>query len=200
MLFLPFALFAQYVDAAYGIRIDESFEKGIPAGWTQENVSGSVNWVGESQNLTYPTGAADSLARVAFRNTSGVTNKAVTRLILPAVDVASLFQPILVFSHAQDKWSGDFESNATWYREQALSLKGKNLDLLILPELFHTPYFPFEENADFFNLAIEKDHPLVKEWQDIAKTLNTVIVFPFFEKRANGIYHNSAFVFVNLQK
>ena len=95
----------------------------------------------------------------------------------------------------QGKWSGDFESNATWYREQALSLQGKNLDLLILPELFHTPYFPFEENADFFNLAIEKDHPLVKEWQDIAKTLNTVIVFPFFEKRANGIYHNSAFVF-----
>lgn len=95
----------------------------------------------------------------------------------------------------QGKWSGDFESNATWYREQALSLKGKNLDLLILPELFHTLYFPFEENADFFNLAIEKDHPLVKEWQDIAKTLNTVIVFPFFEKRANGIYHNSAFVF-----
>ncbi len=95
----------------------------------------------------------------------------------------------------QGKWSGDFESNATWYREQALSLKGKNLDLLILPELFHTPYFPFEENADFFNLAIEKDDPLVKEWQDIAKALNTVIVFPFFEKRANGIYHNSAFVF-----
>lgn len=95
----------------------------------------------------------------------------------------------------QGKWSGDFESNATWYREQALSLKGKNLDLLILPELFHTPYFPFEENADFFNLAIEKDDSLVKEWQDIAKALNTVIVFPFFEKRANGIYHNSAFVF-----
>lgn len=95
----------------------------------------------------------------------------------------------------QGKWSGDFKSNATWYREQALSLKGKNLDLLILPELFHTPYFPFEENADFFNLAIEKDDPLVKEWQDIAKALNTVIVFPFFEKRANGIYHNSAFVF-----
>jgi hypothetical protein len=39
-----------------------------------------------------------------------VTNKAVTRLVLPAVDVASLFQPILIFSHAQDKWSGDFDS------------------------------------------------------------------------------------------
>lgn len=95
----------------------------------------------------------------------------------------------------QGKWTGDFQSNALWYREQALSLKGKGIDLVILPELFHTPYFPFEENADFFNLAIEKDHPLVKEWQGIAKELNAVIVFPFFEKRARGIYHNSAFVF-----
>ena len=86
MLFLPFALFAQYVDAAYGIRIDESFEKGIPTGWTQENVSGSVNWVAETQNLTYPNGASDSLARIAFRNTTGVTNKAVTRLVLPSAD------------------------------------------------------------------------------------------------------------------
>ena len=110
MLFLPFALFAQYVDAAYGIRIDESFEKGIPADWTQENVSGSVNWVAETQNLTYPNGASDSLARIAFRNTTGVTNKAVTRLVLPAVDVSLLFQPILIFSHAQEKWSGDFDS------------------------------------------------------------------------------------------
>ncbi len=110
VLFLPFSLLAQTMDPAYGIVIDESFEKGIPADWTQENVSGSVNWVGESQNLTYPNGASDSLARIAFRNTSGVTNKAVTRLVLPAVDVAALFQPVLIFSHAQDKWSGDFDS------------------------------------------------------------------------------------------
>ena len=45
ILFLPFALFAQYVDPAYGIRIDESFEKGIPltaedynAKWHELNV------------------------------------------------------------------------------------------------------------------------------------------------------------------
>jgi N-carbamoylputrescine amidase len=79
--------------------------------------------------------------------------------------------------------------------EQARALKGKGYDLVVLPELFHTPYFPFEENADFFDLAIEKDHPLVAQWQGIAKELDAVVVFPFFEKRARGIYHNSAFVF-----
>ena len=95
----------------------------------------------------------------------------------------------------QGKWTGDFKSNAAWYREQALSLKGKNVDLVILPELFHTPYFPFEENADFFFLSIEKDDNLVREWQEIAREIHAVVVFPFFEKRAKGIYHNSAFVF-----
>ena len=95
----------------------------------------------------------------------------------------------------QGKWTGDFDSNNAWYEEQARALKGKGYDLVVLPELFHTPYFPFEENADFFDLAIEKDHPLVTQWQGIARELNAVVVFPFFEKRARGIYHNSAFVF-----
>ena len=79
----------------------------------------------------------------------------------------------------QGKWTGDFDSNNKWYKDEALKLKGKDIDLLVLPELFHTPYFPFEENADFFDLAIEKDHPIVAEWQEIAKELNAVVVFPF---------------------
>ena len=95
----------------------------------------------------------------------------------------------------QGKWTGNSQTNNQWYVEQALALKGKGIDLVVLPEMFHTPYFPFEENADFFDMAIEKDSPLVKQWQDIAKEINAVIVFPFFEKRARGIYHNSAFVF-----
>ena len=72
----------------------------------------------------------------------------------------------------QGKWTGDFDSNNKWYKDEALKLKGKDIDLLVLPELFHTPYFPFEENADFFDLAIEKDHPIVAEWQAIAKELH----------------------------
>ena len=82
----------------------------------------------------------------------------------------------------QGQWTGDFESNNAWYKAEALKNKGQDLDLLILPELFHTPYFPFEENADFFHWAIEKGHPLVMEWREIAKELHCVIVFPFFEK------------------
>ena len=95
----------------------------------------------------------------------------------------------------QGKWTGNSQTNNQWYVDQSLALKGKGIDLIVLPEMFHTPYFPFEENADFFDMAIEKDSPIVKQWQGIAKEINAVIVFPFFEKRARGIYHNSAFVF-----
>ena len=95
----------------------------------------------------------------------------------------------------QGKWTGDTQSNNEWYKNEALKLKGQGVDIVVLPEMFHTPYFPFEENADYFDLAIDKDNTIVKEWQAIAKELNAVVVFPFFERRARGIYHNSAFIF-----
>ncbi len=101
----------------------------------------------------------------------------------------------IVAATLQGRWTGDFESNNAWYKAEALKLAGTDVNLIILPELFHTPYFPVVESAQAFDLAIEKDHPLVEEWRSIAKALHCVIVFPFFEKRARGIYHNSAFVF-----
>ena len=119
MFFLPFVLLAQNTENPFGEVLRESFESGIPETWVQENVSGSVNWIVESNNLTYPNGAVDGNNRIAFRNTSGVTNKSVTRLILPAVDVSALFQPILAFSHAQEKWSGDYDTLRILYRSSA---------------------------------------------------------------------------------
>lgn len=95
----------------------------------------------------------------------------------------------------QGKWMGSVNESVQWYKEQALALKNQNVDLIVLPEMFHTQYFPFKEDSEFFDLAIEKDSDLVNEWSLIAKELNAVIVFPFFEKRARGIYHNSALVF-----
>ena len=103
MFFLPFVLLAQNTQPEYGVVIDEGFENGIPATWTQENVTGSINWIVEKTNLTYPDGTAEGEARLAFRNTTGTTTKAVTRLILPAVDVAAYYQPIVVYSFAQEK-------------------------------------------------------------------------------------------------
>ena len=123
MLFLPFVLLAQNLDKVYGSVLSESFENVtgvLPEGWTQVNVNSDINWVIESgEGLSYPKGAFDGAKRIAFRNTTGVTKRAVTRLILPAVDVSELFEPILVFSHAQDKWTGDYDTLRVLYRGAA---------------------------------------------------------------------------------
>lgn len=95
----------------------------------------------------------------------------------------------------QGKWLGSAHATHSWYVSEARKFQGKGIDLLVLPELCHTPYFPIEENEKGFDWAIEKDDPRIEEWQQVAKEINAVVVFPFFEKRARGIYYNSAYVF-----
>ena len=64
--------------------------------------------------------------------------------------------------------------------------------LVCLPELFRSQYFCQSENADLFNLAEPVPGPTTKALGDVAKKLKLVIVAPVFERRAPGVYHNSA--------
>lgn len=105
-------------EANYVLR--ESFEGGqLPEGWTQENVAGQQNWVIESEDLAYPVGAADGQYRIALRNTSSQTISFVTRLITPVMDLSEVYQPILVFSHAQQQRTGDVDQLRILYRSGA---------------------------------------------------------------------------------
>ncbi len=94
----------------------------------------------------------------------------------------------------QGKWAGSAEATQDWYLSEARKLASVKPDLLVLPELVHTAYFPIEEHPRHFDAAIPKDHPFVQAWQDLAMELSCVVVFPFFEKRAPGVYQNSAFI------
>lgn len=106
---IPFFAFAQERCCV----LSESFENGIPTEWKQESQKGAINWIAESGNLSDPADAFEGSHRLAFRNTTGTTLKEKTLLILPAVDLRDLYQPILVFAHAQagdnlgDKWIFD---------------------------------------------------------------------------------------------
>ena len=112
ILFVPFLLSAQ----EYASILNESFENGIPEGWTQECVSGNVKWVKETGG-SYPVGAVDGSARLRFSADTNVTTYSVTRLVTPnlsnpeegKVSFARLADPILVFAHAQDKWTNDVD-------------------------------------------------------------------------------------------
>ena len=66
---------------------------------------------------------------------------------------------------------------------------------ILLPELILHDYFCIEENQEHFDLAHTLESEASKSLQALAKELGVTIVFPFFEKRAAGIYQNSAAVF-----
>ncbi len=66
--------------------------------------------------------------------------------------------------------------------------------IICLQELFASLYFCFEENFKFFDLAEPADGPTVTRFANLAKQLGVVLVIPFFERRAAGVYHNSVAV------
>lgn len=66
--------------------------------------------------------------------------------------------------------------------------------LVLLQELFNTIYFCQAVNDRFFDWAQAIPGPLTDALRELAEELQIVIVAPFFERRAAGIYHNSLVV------
>jgi N-carbamoylputrescine amidase len=66
--------------------------------------------------------------------------------------------------------------------------------IVCLQELFATPYFCWEENHDYFNLAESIPGETTNRLGLLARELKVVIVASLFEKRAEGLYHNTVAV------
>lgn len=71
---------------------------------------------------------------------------------------------------------------------------GDGARLVILPELHNTPYFCQTENDANFDLAEAVPGPTTRRLSQLAEELRVVIVGSLFERRARGIYHNTAAV------
>ncbi|ALU42014.1 carbon-nitrogen hydrolase [Pseudoalteromonas rubra] len=67
--------------------------------------------------------------------------------------------------------------------------------LVVLQELHRSLYFCQTEDTDLFDLAETIPGPSSDVFCQLAKELNLVIVASLFEKRATGLYHNTAVVF-----
>ena len=70
----------------------------------------------------------------------------------------------------------------------------KGAQIICLQELFRSRYFCQTEDADLFSLAESIPGPSTRRLSILARGLNVVIIAPLFEKRAHGIYHNTAVV------
>jgi len=65
-------------------------------------------------------------------------------------------------------------------------------DVVCLPELFRSQYFCQREDASLFDLAEPVPGPTTEALGRAAKEAGAVVVAPIFERRAPGLYHNSA--------
>lgn len=71
----------------------------------------------------------------------------------------------------------------------------KGADLVVLCELHTSLYFCQQESAEYFDLAQTIPGPLTESLSQAARINNIVVIGSIFEKRAQGLYHNTAVVF-----
>jgi N-carbamoylputrescine amidase len=67
-------------------------------------------------------------------------------------------------------------------------------EVICLPELYRSEYFCQREDAALFDLAETVPGPSTQAFAPLARELGVVIIVPLFEKRAAGLYHNSAVI------
>jgi N-carbamoylputrescine amidase len=108
--------------------------------------------------------------------------------VAPRVHRDSRFKIGLV----QMSCSTDLDANLGRAIESIREAARKGAEIVCLQELFRSQYFCREENAELFNLAETIPGPSTEALGSIAKELQVSIVASLFEKRAQGLYHNTA--------
>lgn len=90
--------------------------------------------------------------------------------------------------------TADTKNNILRLGEGISDLAKRGAQLIVLQELHNTLYFCQTEDVDLFDLAETIPGPSTKLYCELAKKLGVVIVASLFEKRAPGLYHNTAVV------
>ena len=88
--------------------------------------------------------------------------------------------------------STDSEANLQKAIQGIREAAGRGAEIICLQELFRSQYFCRQENADLFDLAEPIPGPSTEALSSVAKELQVSIVASLFEKRAQGLYHNTA--------
>jgi N-carbamoylputrescine amidase len=91
--------------------------------------------------------------------------------------------------------SNDKHKNWAKSEAQIRQLANDGVECILLQELHSTLYFCQDENVDAFDLAETIPGAATKYFGNLARELNIVLVTSLFEKRATGLYHNTAVVF-----
>lgn len=90
--------------------------------------------------------------------------------------------------------TADIQDNMNRLANGIAQLAKEGAQLIVLQELHNSLYFCQEEQVDIFDLAEPIPGPSTQFFGQLAKEHGVVIVTSLFEKRAPGLYHNTAVV------
>jgi N-carbamoylputrescine amidase len=88
--------------------------------------------------------------------------------------------------------SADSQVNLDRAAVRVAEAAARGAEVVCLPELFRTPYFCQREDAALFDLAEPVPGPSTERLGAVARQHGVAVVAPVFERRAPGLYHNSA--------
>ena len=94
----------------------------------------------------------------------------------------------LIQTYATDDKADNLRRTVALVRDAAK----RGAQIVCLQELFLTPYFCKREDTALFDLAEPVPGDTTKIFSDLARELGVVVITSLFEKRAPGLYHNTA--------
>lgn len=95
----------------------------------------------------------------------------------------------------QQSNTADVEKNRLNLIEKVKKLSSEGAELVVLQELHDSLYFCQVESTDNFDLAVDLKGAECDMYAQTAKACGIVLVTSMFEKRATGLYHNTAVVY-----
>jgi len=101
----------------------------------------------------------------------------------------------LTIGIVQQRNGSGVEENMERLEEKILGLAREEAQLVVLPELHNSLYFCQTESVDQFDLAEPIPGPSTLFYGELARRAGVVLVTSLFERRAPGLYHNTAVVF-----
>lgn len=95
----------------------------------------------------------------------------------------------------QMRCSADADKNIAQAEVLVREAAGKAAQIVLLQELFETPYFCQKENPNYYDYAKElADNKAVNHFKAIAKELQVVLPISFYEKKNNARYNSMAVI------
>lgn len=91
--------------------------------------------------------------------------------------------------------NANIEDNRNRLASKVTALAAQGAELVVLQELHDSLYFCQTEDVSLFDLAVQIPGEITEFYSELAKKSNVVLVTSLFEKRATGLYHNTAVVF-----